>query len=289
MTFEIVHEWIQQGQYNKIDKSVQFLSLYDYDKSDEVGPVVMGDCNTIHENVKILVGKEGYRMGDWNTIHNGVFIMDDVRMGHNCWIGQGSHLDGRGKLIIGNGVSIAFHSHIWSHVARGCLLDGCTLYSQGSTTIIEDDVWMVGDNVHIAPGITLGEKSIIFAHSVVTKDTRSYGTYAGNPAKEMDRYNYWKKLDGPTKLHGMMQPWVEEFVEQGGSCLQLDYGNATLVLRDTDCKTALCFSVEFIPWEMGERETWFDLNKMTYTKRLTQLERDFYAFIKDYKARFVPI
>ena len=36
------------------------------------------------------------------------------------------------------------------------------------------------------------------------------------------------------------------------------------------------------------RTTWFDLARKTYTKRLTALERDFYRFIYDHKARFVP-
>ena len=54
---------------------------------------------------------------------------------------------------------------------------------------IEDDVW-IGCRAIILPGVTLGEKSVIAAGSVVTKDVPSYTVVAGNPAK------FIKKIDG---------------------------------------------------------------------------------------------
>ncbi len=50
--------------------------------------------------------------------------------------------------------------------------------------IIEDDVW-VGSNVVILPGVTIGQKAIIGAGSVVTKSVEPFSIYAGAPAKKI--------------------------------------------------------------------------------------------------------
>ncbi len=52
----------------------------------------------------------------------------------------------------------------------------------GKPIIIGDDVWIGGSAV-LCPGITVGEKSIIAAGAVVTKDVPPYAIVGGNPAK----------------------------------------------------------------------------------------------------------
>lgn len=275
---------IEQGQFNNIHESVQFLAL-----DDDPGPVIIGDCNTIHENVKIVVGKNGFKMGDWNTIHNSVFIMNNVIIGHNCWIGQGSHLDGRGNLFIENGVTVGFNCNIWSHVARGALIDGCTLWGEG-ITVLRDDVWLVGDNIHVSPNVEIAEKSIILAHSVITADTKPRFTYAGNPAKRMRNLNYWKDPSDQVKLE-MMLHWVDEFIEKWVDTrpLELDSSKSTIMLTDPHYDESLFFAFKDPEVKWGAKTTFFHLGEMTYTKRLTILEMEFYRFIKDYKARFIPV
>lgn len=49
---------------------------------------------------------------------------------------------------------------------------------------IGDDVW-IGANAVIMPGVSIGEKSIIGAGSIVTRDVQSKSIYAGNPAKKL--------------------------------------------------------------------------------------------------------
>lgn len=48
--------------------------------------------------------------------------------------------------------------------------------------IIEDGGWL-GDKVVVLPSVTIGEKSIIGASSIVTKDIPKYSIAVGNPAK----------------------------------------------------------------------------------------------------------
>ncbi len=52
----------------------------------------------------------------------------------------------------------------------------------GKPIIIGDDVWIGGSAV-ICPGVTIGEKSIIAAGAVVTKDVPPFAIVGGNPAR----------------------------------------------------------------------------------------------------------
>lgn len=53
---------------------------------------------------------------------------------------------------------------------------------------IGEGCW-IGEKAVILPGVTIGEKSIIAAASVVTKDVPAYSIVAGNPAKIIKTYN----------------------------------------------------------------------------------------------------
>ena len=101
--------------------------------------VEIGDCNEIHEGVRILVGPGKVRMGDWNKIHKDTTILgtNDFIIGHNVWIGQCSYFDCRGGIKVGNNVVFGYHSTVWSHVAAGELIEGCLLEAYNHT-VIED-------------------------------------------------------------------------------------------------------------------------------------------------------
>ena len=62
---------------------------------------------------------------------------------------------------------------------------------------IADGVW-IGNNVIILPGVHIGEKAIIGAGSVVTKNVPPFSIAVGNPAriiKKFDRRdNAWKRI-----------------------------------------------------------------------------------------------
>jgi maltose O-acetyltransferase len=50
--------------------------------------------------------------------------------------------------------------------------------------VIGDDVW-IGTRVVILPGINVGDKAVIGANSVVTKDVPSGAIVAGSPARNI--------------------------------------------------------------------------------------------------------
>ena len=56
------------------------------------------------------------------------------------------------------------------------------LISIAEPVVIGDDVWICG-NVTICPGVKIGNKAVIAAGSVVTKDVPEGYLVGGNPAK----------------------------------------------------------------------------------------------------------
>ena len=201
-----IHSNVKLGEYNKIGKNV----VIDILSSKENFEVTIGDNNIINDNTRILVTGE-FHLGDWNVLHNDMLVMAEkyVNIGHNCWFGQNTILDGTGGLTIGNGVRVGMYSQIWTHVASGEQIEGCTLFAQRET-IIEDDVWLVGSCV-VGSGIKLSRRSIALINSVLTKDTLPDRAYAGSPAKLIENAQFYvpKTLD---EKFIMLKNWLEEFV-----------------------------------------------------------------------------
>lgn len=52
----------------------------------------------------------------------------------------------------------------------------------------------IGEKAIILPGISIGEKSVVGAGAVVTKNIPPYSIVVGNPAKVIKRYNLEKRI-----------------------------------------------------------------------------------------------
>lgn len=59
----------------------------------------------------------------------------------------------------------------------------------GGGVTIENGVW-IGNNVIILPNVTIGEKSIVGAGSVVTKSIPAYSVAVGNPAHVIKHFDF---------------------------------------------------------------------------------------------------
>lgn len=114
-----------------------------------------------------------------------IYISDakNIKIGSYCRINENVFL--QGKISIGNfvmiapNVSIYTKTHIYDNTDVPMVKSGETETQQVS---IGDDVW-VGLNSTILPGISIGEGSIIAAHSLVNKDVEPYSIVGGVPAK----------------------------------------------------------------------------------------------------------
>tara|TARA_A100001035_G_scaffold279598_1_gene281500 strand:- start:2904 stop:3719 length:816 start_codon:yes stop_codon:yes gene_type:complete len=152
--------------------------------------VISEKCKSISIGFGSFIGRDIYidseilSIGDYSTVHHGAVIQGkEVSIGHNCWFGHYTIIDGTGGCVIGNNVGVGSHSQLWSHMKFGDKLEGCRFNTQ-KKLILEDDVWLVGRTT-LGP-ITAKNKSMLLANSYATKDLDSNCLYSGNPAVKLE-------------------------------------------------------------------------------------------------------
>lgn len=111
-------------------------------------------------------------IGAGTFLNRGVMVsaMDRVTIGAHC--------------MFANGCMITDANHRYDDLQQPIPWQGFT--SKGPT-LIGDNVW-AGANVVITSGVTIGERSVIGAGSVVTRDIPPFSVVAGMPARVIRRY-----------------------------------------------------------------------------------------------------
>jgi len=272
-----IHKNVRLGEYNRIGKNV----LIEIVGNDPDAEVVIGDNNIINDNTRIFV-YSSLNIGDWNVLHNDMLLMaeQEMKIGHNCWFGQNTILDAAGGLEIGNGVRVGMYSQIWTHVASGEQIEGCTLYAKRKTTI-DDDVWLVGSCV-VGSGLYLGKRSTALINSVITKDLEANRVYSGSPAKLMEKANFYKDVTLDKKFD-MLNGWLQEFVSINQD-VQIKLEEKRIKLSDS--YSDVVFTMEE---EDNAEKGFFLLHNKTFNKSNSELERRVYKFLYNNKARFLPV
>jgi acetyltransferase-like isoleucine patch superfamily enzyme len=290
----------KHGYGNQIDDTAEIgnnvvLGNYNYIGPNVViksngGLISIGDCNYFHEGTRVLMDKDSMDVGDWNVLHNNMLVMGHSHMeiGHNCWFGQNTILDSSGGLFIGNGVRVGMYSQIWTHVASGELIEGCTLFSE-TPTYIEDEVWLVG-SCTVGSGIRLGRRSICMIGSLLTKDTTPGCVYGGAPAKPLDKLNFWRKISLDEKYE-MMLGWCNDYAEESDYSIEVkELPEAGQIhLKMEDCQDVVVIGKAAPALPLPKDTSYFNLREKTYTKQLTLLERNLYKYLFGNKARFIPV
>jgi len=101
---------------------------------------------------------------------------EKVYFNFNCVVLDGMRITIGNRALFGPNVQIYTACHPIDYEERAAGLE----FSR--PIIIGDDVW-VGGSAVICPGVTIGDRCIIGAGSVVTKDIPSDTVAAGNPCK----------------------------------------------------------------------------------------------------------
>jgi len=103
---------------------------------------------------------------------------ENIIIGNNCTLNDYIVLNARAEILIGNNVTIS--SGVIVNTAGLNYLNKKEHFAKRIE--IMDDVW-IGSNALLLPGVTIGERTIIGAGSVVNKSIPSNSLAVGVPAK----------------------------------------------------------------------------------------------------------
>ena len=101
---------------------------------------------------------------------------DKVFFNFNCVVLDVTYVTIGSRTLFGPNVQVYTATHPLNHIERASGLE----YAKPIT--IGEDVW-VGGSAVICPGVTIGDRSVIGAGSVVTKDIPADVFAAGNPCR----------------------------------------------------------------------------------------------------------
>ena len=131
---------------------------------------------------------EHLSFGKNSSIYDSSFVFGSPKVGKDVWIGPFTIIDGSGKLIIGDSVTISAGTHIYSH-------NNLKQTVLGNSYPIERGEVIIGNNTYIAPNVIIsmdteiGDHCIVAANSFVNKSFPSNSIIAGNPAKKIGEVN----------------------------------------------------------------------------------------------------
>ncbi|MEQ3659066.1 MAG: hypothetical protein ABNH21_08925 [Glaciecola sp.] len=267
------------GQEVSIGKNVTFII-------PEGSTLTIGDYVTIGDSVRIVISGGNVDIGDWSTLHSNVLVLSGlgVSIGQHCWFGQNAVLDGTGELTIRNGVRVGMYSQIWSHVAAGEQIEGCTLFGTNPVNI-EEDVWLVG-TCTVGSGVTIGRKAICMNGSNVTKNVEANTVVAGLPAKLRPGLSFYKELHIDEKFK-MLVGWLEEFEAQNKNAELKKINSESVKLVDGE-QVVWFFKAEkdYNNYETSKTESKFVVETKIYSKTMIMLEKNIMKFLSGNKARF---
>jgi acetyltransferase-like isoleucine patch superfamily enzyme len=150
----------------------------------------------LHGNVLEMLLDGRLELGEHVLFEPGVWLTAQapgrIRIGGGSFLNLGVQVAAMGLVEIGehcmfaNGCFITDADHRFDDPSRPVPWQGFT--SKGPTRI-GDNVWC-GANVVITSGVTVGERCVIGANSVVTRDVPPHSIAVGAPARAMKTITY---------------------------------------------------------------------------------------------------
>lgn len=129
-----------------------------------------------------------------------VFSPQNIVIGENSIINEDCVLDGRGKLVIGNNVSISMRTSVLSASHK---IHSETFEYIKRNVVIQDNVW-IGSGAIILPGTVLEKGAVISAGSVTKKGNYNENcVYSGVPAIEIGKRDIGEGFNQVT-----WKPWL---------------------------------------------------------------------------------
>lgn len=133
-------------------------------------------------------------IGEHTNVWQFVVILPEAKIGDNCNICSQCFIEN--KVVIGNNVTIKNGVQIWDGVTiednvfigpnvtlTNDKMPRSKVYPDEFPKILIKKGASIGANATILPGIVIGEKAMVGAGAVVTKDVPANAVVFGNPAK----------------------------------------------------------------------------------------------------------
>ena len=246
--------------------------------------IIINDYVTIGDNVKFVVDAGDVYIDDCSTLHSNILIMSTkgLYISEHCWFGQNTVLDGTGGLYIGRGVRVGMYSQVWTHVAAGEQIEGCTLYGE-SPVKINNDAWLVG-SCTVSSGVTIGEKAICMNGSNITKNVMPNTVVMGTPAKERENLAFYKHLDLAEKF-SLLEIWLRSFCEFNDCDLEINNDCISIVGSNDQAHFFKTIS-EYSKIVKESTVSYFCVENKKYIKSLNSLEGKLIKYLSGNKARF---
>lgn len=161
-------------------------SLYNLIKFFTIRHILPDFASEVVERLRTsLLRASGARIGLQSLIRHSVMVKvpANLMIGENVKIAEGARLYNFSKVVIGDNVEIGPELHVYTneHIISNSQMP---LAKQGSFTRqvkIGKDCYL-GARVTILSGVTITDRCVIGAGSVVTGDLEQSGVYCGSPA-----------------------------------------------------------------------------------------------------------
>ena len=139
----------------------------------------------VHHIRRFFYRLAGMKIGTGTSIHTLLRLYDPshISIGDDTVIGEGTVLDGRSDLRIGNHVALATGVMVYNSEHN---INDPHFKATSQPVIIEDYVF-VGPRAIILPGVHIGKGAVVAAGAVVTKNVDAGTIVGGVPAKEIGK------------------------------------------------------------------------------------------------------
>ena len=145
--------------------------------------------------------------GEGTSIYDSALVYGEVKVGANTWIGPYTVLDGSGGgLSIGSYCSISAGVHIYTHDTVLWALSGGRLANRTGPVTIGDFCY-IGSQAVLVHGMTVGNRCVIAANSLVNCNVPEGSIMGGSPAEPIGQ------VEGEGKAVRLV--WFEKDVRRG--------------------------------------------------------------------------
>jgi acetyltransferase-like isoleucine patch superfamily enzyme len=131
-----------------------------------------------------------------NPYNPHAWIINNPKIGKNCWIGPFTVIDGSGDLEIGEGTTISSGVHIYTHSAVNRNISNRVYPEIDKKPVKIGKFCHIGPNSTVLMGVTIGNNVVVGAGAVVLENTviPDHAVAVGNPARVVnkDSSQLWK-------------------------------------------------------------------------------------------------